>query len=131
MFHNRKLQHIGFPTNHLEETIKWYADVLGFEVVNRAYTPDGKIPIAFIRNGDTVYELYQPEEQLDAAVAKKIDHICFDSIDIEQDYLDCIQKGYTITTQGIESLPTVWDKGVKYFKIQGPSGEEVEFCQIL
>ena len=43
----------------------------------------------------------------------------------------CVKAGYTITTQGIEQLETVWENGVRYFKIAGPSGEEVEFCQIL
>lgn len=131
MFQGRKLQHIGFPTNDLEKTIAWYTQQLGFKVVNRAYTPDGKTPVAFIQNSDTVYELYQPEQALDAEAAKRIDHICYDSADIERDYQYCTSHGYTVTTQGIESLPTVWENGVRYFKVQGPSGEEVEFCQIL
>lgn len=51
--------------------------------------------------------------------------------DIEADYKYCIDKGYTITTNAIECIPTVFEKGVRYFKIAGPSGEEIEFCQIL
>ena len=131
MLKNRKLQHIGFSVNDIEKTTDWYVNVLGFEVVNEATTPDGKVPIKFIKNGTTVYELYQPEQPLDEQIAKKIDHLCYDSQNIEEDYDFCVKAGYTITTQGIEQLETVWENGVRYFKIAGPSGEEVEFCQIL
>lgn len=71
MLKNRKLQHIGFPVNDIEKTTDWYVNVLGFEVVNEATTPDGKVPIKFIKNGTTVYELYQPEQPLDEQIAKK------------------------------------------------------------
>jgi hypothetical protein len=37
--------------------------------------------------------------------------------------------GYTITTNGIEALPTFWDNGCRYFKILSPTGEQVEFSQ--
>ena len=33
--------------------------------------------------------------------------------------------------KGIQSIPTFWEKGIKYFKIMSPTGEPVEFCQIL
>ena len=68
---------------------------------------------------------------LSADAAKKIDHVAYDSTDIETDYKKAVDEGYKITTNGIEGIPTVFDNGVRYFKIQGPSGEEVEFCQIL
>ena len=54
MLKNRKLQHIGFPVNDIEKTTDWYVNVLGFEVVNEATTPDGKVPIKFIKNGNTL-----------------------------------------------------------------------------
>ena len=33
--------------------------------------------------------------------------------------------------EGIQEMPEVWEKGVRFFKIMSPSGEPVEFCQIL
>ena len=40
-------------------------------------------------------------------------------------------QGYIFEEEGIQELPTVWEKSVRYFKIMSPSGEPVEFCQIL
>ena len=37
----------------------------------------------------------------------------------------------TITTNGIEGIPEFWEKGCRYFKIASPTGEQVEFCQVL
>ena len=41
------------------------------------------------------------------------------------------EQGYTICTDGIEGIPTFWEKGCRYFKLLTPTGEQVEFCQIL
>ena len=130
MVEHANFQHLGFATPDIEATVNFYCDTLGFEVIHRTATPDGKTPIVFIKNGTMVYECYE-DKSLSAEAAKKIDHIAYDSEDIEKDFNYCVNKGYKITTDGIEGIPTVFEKGVRYFKIAGPSGEEIEFCQIL
>ena len=127
MFKGRKLDHIGLAVTNLEASKNWYCDVLGFEVIGHFYADD--TPAYFIKNGDTVYEMY--EEPIDEAVQGKIDHISFVSNDIEADYRYCQEQGYTFQVEGIQELPTVWEKGVRFFKIMSPSGEPVEFCQVL
>ena len=116
MLTNAKFQHLGFATPDIDTTVKFYTEDLGFEVIHRTATPDGLTPIVFIRNGAMTYEVYE---------------VAYDSTDIEADYKKAVDGGYKITTSGIEGIPTVFDNGVRYFKIAGPSGEEVEFCQIL
>ena len=86
-------------------------------------------PIKFIKNGDIVYEIYTPLGG--EPNPGKIDHICFVSEDIEADYRYCVEQGYPMCTNGIQDLPTVWEKGVRYFKLISPSGEPIEFCQVL
>lgn len=127
MIKNRPLGHIGFPTNDIEATVNWYIDVLGFSLIGSFETEDG-IPVRFIKNGDVVYEIYE-SDNIDAP--GKLDHICFQSEDIEADYHYCQEQGYTFEAEGIQSLPTVWENGVRFFKIMSPSGEPVEFCQVL
>ena len=83
----------------------------------------------FIKNGDTVYEMY--EQDLPETLQGKIDHISFVSDNIEADYAYCKEQGYAIATNGIEGIPTFWEKGCRYFKLLTPTGEQVEFCQIL
>ena len=128
MIKNRKLGHIGLATNDIEATVNWYVDVLGFEVIGVFESPAGE-PIRFIKNGDLVYEIYTPNGGV--AAPGKIDHLCFESQDIEADYAYCTAQGYAFATDGIQLLPTVWEKGVRYFKLLSPSGEPVEFCQVL
>lgn len=128
MIKNRKMDHIGLGVNDLESAVKWYMDVLGFELIGSFVTPDG-IPAKFLKSGDLVYEIFQPIGGVDAP--GKIDHFSFLSTDIEADYAYCAEQGYSFEAEGIQSIPTFWEKGIKYFKIMSPTGEPVEFCQIL
>lgn len=128
MIKNRPLGHIGLGTNDIEATVNYYIDVLGFELIGSFKSPVDE-PIQFIKNGDIVYEVYTPNGGVDAP--GKIDHICFVSEDIEADYRYCAAQGYKLCTDGIQELPTVWDRGVRYFKLESPSGEAIEYCQVL
>ena len=128
MIKGRKLQHIGLACSDVETNAKWYQDVLGFEVL--ACFPGPKHKCYFLKNGDTVYEMYQ-NDALDPMVQGKIDHIAFESNDIEADYKFCVEAGYEICTNGIEEIPRFWDNGFRYFKIVSPTGEQIEFGQIL
>ena len=128
MIKGRKLQHIGLACSDVETNAKWYQDVLGFEVL--ACFPGPKHNCYFLKNGDTVYEMYQ-NDALDPMVQGKIDHIAFESNDIEADYKFCVDAGYEICTNGIEDIPDRWEKGCRYFKIVSPMGEQIEFSQVL
>lgn len=128
MIKNRKLGHLGLATADIEATVNWYIDVLGFELIGTFTSPAGE-PIRFVKNGDVVYEIFTPNGGV--ATPGKIDHLCLESVDIEADYAYCKAQGYTFEAEGIQELPTVWEKGVRYFKIMSPSGEPVEFCQVL
>ena len=127
MIKGRKLDHIGLAVTNLEASKDWYCDVLGFEVIGHFYADD--TPAYFLKNGDTVYEMY--EEDVPETLQGKVDHISFVSNDIEADYAYCVAQGYPIATDGIEAIPTFWEKGCRYFKLLSPTGEQVEFCQIL
>lgn len=128
MIKNRKLGHIGLPVNDLEASIKWYQEVLGFELIGAFETPDG-VQARFLKGNDVVYEIYRPLE--DVSAPGKVDHICFESKDIEADYAYCAAQGYKFEEEGIQKIDTFWNKGVRYFKIMSPCGEPIEFCQIL
>ena len=128
MIKNRRLGHIGLGSNDIEATVKWYVEELGFDLIGDFFSPAGE-PIKFLKSGDIIYEVFQP---IGGAVAPgKIDHFGFHSDDIEADYRFCVEKGYAFEAEGIQELPTVWERGARYFKILSPTGEAVEFCQIL
>ncbi|MDR3170635.1 MAG: VOC family protein, partial [Treponema sp.] len=58
-----------------------------------------------------------------------IDHIAIDTTDIDAAFAEVTKSGLTVVS-AIQSLP-FWDKGIKFFKIEGPNKELIEFCQIL
>ena len=128
MIKNRKMGHIGLAVSDLETAVKWYVDVLGFERIGSFVTPGG-VQARFLKSGNLIYEIFRPLGG--AAVPGKIDHFCFESTDIEADYAYCVAQGYSFEAEGIQSIPTFWDKGIKYFKILSPTGEAIEFCQVL
>lgn len=125
----RKMDHIGLAVNDLERDRAWYLS-LGFREIGRFVTPDGE-PVSFLDNGSVVYEVYQPLISVSGAAAGKIDHISFVSEDIEADYREALDQGYKVCTNAIEEISTFWEKGIRYFKLESPTGEQVEFCQIL
>ena len=120
------LQHIGLPARELNRTIRFY-EGLGFREVHRTATPAG-VPVVFLQLGSCVLECW--EEPSSAGRAGAIDHIALDVRDVERLYGEVCAAGYPITTDGIEALP-FWERGVRFFKTQGPDGESVEFCEIL
>lgn len=130
MIRNRKMAHIGLATNNIKETSKWYQQVLGLKKVGEFDSPLGE-PVCFLEGNGYLYEIYQPIDPVPEGKTGTIDHIALESVDIERDYQYCVTQGYSITTEGIEEIPGFWEKGIRYFKIISPSGEEIEFCQIL
>jgi len=51
--------HQGVSVPDLEAAIAWYRDVLGFELEQRTHIPSIPADIAFLRNGDLRFELFE------------------------------------------------------------------------
>ncbi len=119
------LQHIGIPTNNLEKTLDFYQS-LGFE---KAYEVNNKgEEVAFLQLKQVMIETYQNYQG--AMEHGSIDHIALDVTDIEATYAEIGKLGYPILEDGIQSLP-FWKNGVRFFTIEGPNREKVEFSQML
>jgi len=119
------LQHIGIPTNDLEKTLAFYQS-LGFE---KQYGVNHKgVEVAFLQLKKVMIETYQNNQG--AMAHGSIDHIALDVSDVEAAYAEIGKLGYTILEDGIQALP-FWKKGVRFFTIEGPNKEKVEFSQML
>ena len=106
------VQHIGIPTNDINKTIEFY-HALGFETALR--TVNGNEEVAFLLLHDLIIETYQTHQAKMEYGA--IDHI---AIDVTFKMLD----------QQVNGLP-FWEHGVKFFTIEGPNKEKIEFCEKL
>ncbi len=126
--HINGIQHIGLPTNDLEETIKFYKK-LGFEVAAETTLPTDRV--AFLKLKNIVIETYQSTgEPAAKGFDGAIDHIALDVDDIEAALTAVKAAGLNPMTEDIQFLP-FWEKGVRFFKVLGPNHEPVEFSQIL
>jgi Lactoylglutathione lyase and related lyases len=118
------IQHIGIPTNDMAKTLEFYK-TLGFEV--KYQTINNAEKVVFLQLGNMVIETY--ENGLALSRAGALDHLAIDSSDIEKTYEAVKNLGFTSLGE-IEYLP-FWENGVRFFKIQGPNQEVIEFCQRL
>lgn len=121
------IQHLGIPTESMEESLLFYTE-LGFETVFSALIPDTEKHVNFLRLGNLTIELYEDEHA--AMCHGAIDHVALNVTDIEKIYDFICSRGLNNTEDEIHFLP-FWENGVKYFTIEGPNKEKVEFSQYL
>ena len=121
------VQHIGIPTNDIEKTIEFYQK-LGFEIAFQTVNEEANEKVVFLKLYTLVIETYENK----AAVMQSgaIDHIAIDVKDIEKVYAMVNQAGLNSTQDTVHFLP-FWENGVKFFTIEGPNKEKVEFSQYL
>jgi lactoylglutathione lyase len=130
-----KIQHIGIPAHNLEISIPFY-ERLGFEnVMESPFEFDGGYgTCVMMKNHEVIVELYQmPEKQLAEIKQRKnghVDHFAIDISDVDVAFDTLKKAGFEI----LETTPTFlpfWKNGTRFFNVKGPSGETIEFNQIL
>lgn len=121
------IQHVGIPTNDIEATISFYKK-LGFEMAFRTVNKEADEQVAFLKLNTLVIETYENKAAKMAAGA--IDHVAIDVTDVQKVYEMIEAAGLNTTQDTIHFLP-FWENGVKFFTIEGPNKEKVEFSQYL
>lgn len=121
------IQHIGIPTNDIEATISFY-EKLGFEVALRTVNEEADEKVAFLKLNTLVIETY--ENKAAKMEAGAIDHVAIDVTDVQKVYELIEEAGLNTIQDEIHFLP-FWENGVKFFTIEGPNKEKVEFSQYL
>lgn len=121
------IQHIGIPTNNIDTTITFY-ETLGFSVVLRTINEEANEQVAFLQLGNLMIETYENHQA--AMQSGAIDHIAIDVKDIASALEFVNAKGLNNTNDVIHFI-SFWENGVKFFKIEGPNKEMIEFSQML
>ena len=104
----------------------WNITELVYETINES---GGNTPVAFLQAGDILIETY--ENKTAAMKRGAIDHLALNVPDIEPVYALAKEKGYQfLESDEIVFLP-FWENGVRYFLIEGPNKEPIEFLQKL
>ncbi|MCK5681274.1 methylmalonyl-CoA epimerase [bacterium] len=111
----KKIDHIGIAVNDLEETSKFYRDMLGMEFCGIEEVVDQKVKVAFFEIGETHIELVCPTSP-ESAVAKHIErkgegihHICYATDDIVASLKELKDKGARL----VDEVPRIGAHGAK------------------
>jgi catechol 2,3-dioxygenase-like lactoylglutathione lyase family enzyme len=122
------IQHIGLPTNDMKATADFYQS-LGFTIAFETVVKEDNCRVCFFKLGNFCIEAYENHQALMKPGA--IDHIALDTTDIEAAFEFAKKGGFKLLNTEIQCIPSFWANGVKFFKIEGPNRENIEFCQIL
>ncbi|WP_288957761.1 VOC family protein [uncultured Leuconostoc sp.] len=117
------LQHIGIPTHDLAAAEAFWTK-LGFTKTDDF--PVGQV--IFMQRDNLVIETcYQ---KVVANQPGAINHISLDTTDAEAAFAAAKAEGFDLIDSEVQQL-AFWDKGIKFFNIQGPDAVIVEFCEIV
>jgi lactoylglutathione lyase len=125
------LQHIGLPVKDFDRSLSFYSG-LGFETAALKKNMNG-YHCAMIQLGNCMIEIYESLAPDKSGVASrkdgKIDHFALVCSELDGLFNECVALGYEIVTNGIESTE-IWENGGRYFIIEGPDGEKIEFAKM-
>lgn len=120
-------QHSGMPARDLDETIEFYTKKLGFELAGLFM--NGANRCAFLRYGHLTIEAWEGDPA--PMTTGAINHWALDTPDIEAAFENAKALGLRLKDAEIQSIPSFWERGIRYFNVYGPNGETIEFCQIV
>lgn len=121
----KKLLHTRMRVSDMDETITFYTDVLGLEVMERKTSPRGS-HLAFLKvpNSDELIELCSFPPSGPVKVQEDLVHLAF-----EVDDLDETIKTLTSRRIKITDGPTRTSSGSRFIFIDAPDGYEVELIE--
>lgn len=99
------IEHIGIAVRNLEESIRFYEEVLGLQCYNIEEVKDQKVRTAFFQVGDTKLELLESTDEdgpISKYIKKKgegIHHIAYAVENIEQKLKTAEEKGIRLIDQ--------------------------------
>lgn len=111
--------------NDMEETIRFYTDVLGLEVVERKRSPRGsELAFLSVPNSDELIELCSFPESGRVEVQEDLIHLAFEVDNLDDAIAGLRQKGVKITDG-----PTVTSSGSSFCFIDAPDRYEIELIE--
>ena len=122
-----KLLHTRMRVSDMEQTIKFYTDVLGLDVLERKTSPRGS-HLAFLKapNSEELIELCSFPASGAVQVQEDLVHLAFEVEDMDHTIQELSSKGIPITDG-----PTTSSSGSRFIFIDAPDGYEIELIQRL
>ena len=120
-----KLLHTRMRVSDLDQTIRFYTNVLGLEVLERKTSPRGS-QLAFLKvpNSDELIELTSFPPSGPVKVQEDLVHLAFQVENLDDTMASLTAKGVTITDG-----PTKTSSGSRFLFIDAPYGYEIELIE--
>ena len=121
----KKLLHTRMRVSNLDQTIRFYTDVLGLEVLERKTSPRGS-QLAFLKvpNSDELIELTSFPPSGPVKVQEDLVHLAFQVESLDETIASLNVKGVKVTDG-----PTQTSSGSRFIFIDAPDGYEVELIE--
>lgn len=127
------IEHIGIAVKNLEESIKYYEDILGLTCYNVEEVKDQKVKTAFFKVGETKIELLEstdPEGPIGKYIEKRgegIHHMAFAVKNLENTLKQAEEKG----VQLIDKIPRKGAEGlhIAFLHPKSTFGVLTELCE--
>jgi methylmalonyl-CoA/ethylmalonyl-CoA epimerase len=127
------VEHIGIAVKDLDESIRFYEEVLGLQCYNIEEVKDQKVRTAFFQVGDSKIELLEstdPEGPIGKFVEKKgegVHHVAFSVDNIEEELENAKQKGIRL----IDEKPRKGAEGldIAFIHPKATHGTLIELCE--
>jgi lactoylglutathione lyase len=120
-----KLLHTRMRVSDMEQTIAFYTEVLGLEVLERKTSPRGS-HLAFLKvpNSDELIELTSFPPSGPVKVQEDLVHLAFQVESLDDTIASLTVKGVKITDG-----PTQTSSGSRFLFIDAPDGYEIELIE--
>jgi lactoylglutathione lyase len=121
----KKFLHTRMRVSDLDQTIQFYAEVLGLEVLERKTSPRGS-QLAFLKvpNSDELIELTSFPPSGPVRVQEDLVHLAFQVESLDETIVSLNAKGVKVTDG-----PTQTSSGSRFIFIDAPDGYEVELIE--
>ncbi len=120
-----KLLHTRMRVSDMDQTIRFYTDVLGLEVVERKTSPRGShLAFLHVPNSDELIELCSFPPSGPVTVQEDLVHLAFQVENLDARIAALQKKGVKITDG-----PTRTSSGSRFIFIDAPDGYEVELIE--
>jgi lactoylglutathione lyase len=121
----KKLLHTRMRVSDMAETLGFYRDVLGLDVVEQKVSPRGShLAFLAVPNSEELIELCSFPASGSVTVQADLVHLAFEVEDLDQTIQELQAKGVPITDG-----PTQSSSGSRFIFIDAPDGYEIELIQ--
>lgn len=120
-----KLLHTRMRVSNLDETIRFYTNVLGLEVLERKTSPRGS-QLAFLKvpNSEELIELTSFPPSGPVKVQEDLVHLAFQVESLDETITALNAKGVKVTDG-----PTTTSSGSRFIFVDAPDGYEIELIE--